>query len=402
MPLTAEQRQGIIQDLVTNCDCWKGQDDASTLNTFSDNQLIALGRQNTIAKMATKGFKDPIGNAFRVNPDTGQWEGKRSEPTPTPTPAKKTGKGAAPTSNAKGKGAPDEEDEEYEEEDEEDEEEVARENKRRMAGKGKKPTGNTTRRRPMTDEEWYEAAPDHLRNSFRFAQQMEAGERDRLIAKLSLNYAEEERPQRTEWLKGQGTEVLQNMAAMKVEPPAKKRSAPAANNAVSEEDSETLPLPTINFGDEEEQRPARNTSSSYESPTSDNDEDVIAALPVSVRNEVMEARRTNQRELDALIEQLTANSTADDETLERLTRRWSKMRPDELRDLLALSPARRGSSGVANVYFGAGAPLGNTGRGFALSGSGGGMEDEVLPLPKLNFNQPEEDEEHSKKRKVAR
>ena len=42
MSLRAEERQALIADLTTNCDCWKGQGDRALLETLQDDKLISL------------------------------------------------------------------------------------------------------------------------------------------------------------------------------------------------------------------------------------------------------------------------------------------------------------------------------------------------------------------------
>lgn len=382
MPLTAEQRQGIIQDLTTNCDCWQGEGDAETLNALVDDKLVALGRQHTIAKLATTGFKDPIGNSYRVSPESGQWEGKKA---------------AAPTQqvvNAKKKAVPP--DEEDMDEDEEEDDDMAKESKRRMFGK--KPKLN--RKRPLSEDEWLESAPEHLVNSMRFAQQLEASEREKLITKLANNSSEGDRPARVEWLKTQPLDVLQNMATMI--PAAAPTRPNRATTINTEEDNEVLSLPTINFGEEEDTptRTRNQASQGFDAPAASSDEDYLATLPASVQNTVREAQRIENRERTQLIEQLTAN--VDEETADRLARRWANRPLDELRDLAAITPRKEVGRGT-NLYFGAGAPLGNSGnRGIpGYSMNGGGMEDEVLPLPKLNFSNDADEERPTKKKRVA-
>src|SRR5262245_51774610 len=78
--LKANEREKIIEDLIANCDCWKGAEDRDILETFSDDKLITLksnyernAQAIAVANAAVTGFTE--GNkAYRVNPQSGKWE----------------------------------------------------------------------------------------------------------------------------------------------------------------------------------------------------------------------------------------------------------------------------------------------------------------------------------------
>lgn len=401
MPLTAEQRQEIVTDLTTNCDGWKSDGDAETLNALPDDKLVALGRQNTIAKMAMKGFRDPTGNSFRLNVTTGQWEGKKQAPAPA-------SKKKAPVANAPkyGPGA----DEDEEDEEDMDEDEMEKENKKRMFGKKKSGTQNAFRK-PRTPQEWYDAAPAEVQATVNAAKQWEESERNKLATRLAANVAEEERPQRLDWLRTQPLEVLQNMTSMLPAPARDTRHGSAGTRIASptltgvvEEDDEVLGLPTINWSDPDADLYGRSKASQAESRSQrvaaeyEDEEETLAALPASVRNRLAEADRLVAREREGLIEQLTANM--DEEEAEAFARKWTNRPLADLRDIAKIAPKRGGQQG--NVYFGGGggSPLGNARAGGGLFSPSGGDDTEVLPLPTTNW-EAEDDGAKSQRKKQA-
>jgi hypothetical protein len=64
MPLTPQQRAGIISNLTTNCDCWKFQGDKEFLEKAPDGKLLALNKA-----VVTHRKLEPLANLFTVNAD---------------------------------------------------------------------------------------------------------------------------------------------------------------------------------------------------------------------------------------------------------------------------------------------------------------------------------------------
>lgn len=79
------KREEIIDWLVANCACWKGQGDREVLNGLSDDKLKNLKdqaeqqrRYQEAADAAKKGFTDPGGNTHTWNETTKQWDRKEA------------------------------------------------------------------------------------------------------------------------------------------------------------------------------------------------------------------------------------------------------------------------------------------------------------------------------------
>lgn len=387
MPLTPEQRQAVIGSLTANCACWNKPGDAEVLNGFADDKLLALDEQRRaveVANTAVRGFRDPAGNAYRINPETGQWEAKAA-PTQNAKAAPK------PAANA---GKPFMKDED-EEEDDEEEEETKKENAKRIKGKA---TTNAGFKRPRTAEEWFDAAPADVQNTFKAARAWEDQERQKLVQRLAVNATEPERPARTDWLRTQPLDVLQNMASLL---PAPAPSAPSTRNALPQQtadEDDILGLPVLNFEDPKADiygrtaKQANNGGGMVGISLQENADD-YADLPPAVRNKLAQADTLITRERTGLIEQLTAN--LDDEARERLERRLSGKSLDELRDMLLLKPKQEAAP---PRYFGGAVPTANRGFGFS-GGDLAGADDDVLPLPTMNFDRDDEDDRPAQGRK---
>lgn len=83
-------REKVIGNLITNCDCWT-EEDRETLNEFSDEKLKALKegmdkakRAEAVANSARQGFEVGDGTVYVYNEETGKIEKKEPEKT-TPT-----------------------------------------------------------------------------------------------------------------------------------------------------------------------------------------------------------------------------------------------------------------------------------------------------------------------------
>ena len=89
--LSQQERSVIVNDIVTNCDCWKGKE--ATLNSLSDDDLTTVQNQvktlttnktdldklKSVSDAARKGFEYE-NVSFTFNEQTQNWEGKKKEP----------------------------------------------------------------------------------------------------------------------------------------------------------------------------------------------------------------------------------------------------------------------------------------------------------------------------------
>lgn len=79
--MTDEERKGIVDSLIANCDCGWTEDDRPLLNALSEEHLERINEQSNrlaeetlIANAAREGFEDERGNSHRFNPDEKRWE----------------------------------------------------------------------------------------------------------------------------------------------------------------------------------------------------------------------------------------------------------------------------------------------------------------------------------------
>jgi hypothetical protein len=84
MKLTAPQRQAIITNLTTNCDCWKQQGDADVLQNFSDEKLAVLNetlQQSQLQTLALNSARETLlideGVALNELPEAFKKKGKK-------------------------------------------------------------------------------------------------------------------------------------------------------------------------------------------------------------------------------------------------------------------------------------------------------------------------------------
>ena len=207
--LTDDQRSSIVKELVSNCDCWK-EDDAETLNGFSDDKLVALQNQSkelaksqefeSVVNAAKMGFEDKDGNHIAFNSENQEW---------TTTPKKVE----EPTTNS-----------------------------------NKAP-------KPMTTEEWYAQAPEEVRNTFAYAKSIENKERESLIAKLVKYTPEDQKEAVANEFRKDSIERLRKLEAIvpeRVEPVKRPSyagsSVPTENFRVDNDlGDDLLELPNMDF-----------------------------------------------------------------------------------------------------------------------------------------------------------
>jgi len=133
-----------------------------------------------------------------------------------------------------------------EEEDEEDEE--MEDNKKKPE---KNSTSNNQQASPLTDEEWFNQAPESVREVFRNAQQVQNSQKEEIIQKLVTRVSDEStRTSVTNELRKESLEKLRLLESIVPEPPERRvanysgSAAPSGNQQVSNfDESDILGLP---------------------------------------------------------------------------------------------------------------------------------------------------------------
>ncbi len=356
MKLTSQQRNQIIEDLTTNCDCWKHQGDKEVLNSFTDEKLVSLKQGldkhkqvEAVANAAVQGFRDGT-QAFRVNPETGKWE---TATVQEPKGKSKTGhKVEAPVSNTS-----DDDDSEYEDEDEQPRRKVTNTKKVEPV------------RKARTIEEFIKQAPSHLKDQLesklQWASQIEMREKDAIINKLLVNVSDStERQTQREILLRRTPEELQFDLARMPKVPTADELAKATGKSVNNQkkvrkphEEDVLVAPTINWNEVGDKAVVRQDVSHVEEYV-DNLEDMadedeaLRNLPSHIRSRVQAAMSIESRERKRLIDELTANLGEEDEV--RLRKRLENKSIEELKDLATLSPRK---DSIRPSYFGAATPV---------------------------------------------
>lgn len=382
MALTANERQGLIQYLTTNCETWKCAGDAHFLASLPDEKLALLKSRAehdlqavAVANAAAAGFQAPDGNQYRVNPTTGRWE------------RAVVNAGKKKTKN--GKMMPDDEEAEMMPDDEEVEGEEETQNTPPPRGK-KKPTANATPsspsqlQRPRTVDEWLRSAPVEVQNTVRYAKQIEESAKDQLIGELLLNVVESDRPAQREWLIQQSLEQLHKMKSLlpRRAVPEKETRAPARNTAstrrAAAHDGDVLELPRMPW-EEMPQRGSEQTNGTYNSgeelPTDGSEEEWLAKAPAGLQSTLRNAMAIEQRERERLIEEITAN--VDEEAADRLRLRLRGKSLEEIRDFRDALGGRREAP---KPFFG-GAAAAPSLAGVRIENAA----EDVLPLPSMDW-----------------
>ncbi len=355
MALSQVQRGAVIQWLTTNCDCWKNPGDHEVLGNLTDDKLVQLkdaavreAQAITVANSAARGWVDQkTGNAFRVNPETGQWE-----------------RAAVPTGNADDEG-------DYkkkfmkddDEEDDDDDEEEPKTNRRRKAN-NRKAASTPAPERPRTLEQQINALPPELRETIKVARDVERREKDQVIGNILANSAVSESDKRAhyDWLSTKPLAELNNMLALMPKAPTNEEMArivprPASGRRGGGQtrnsggiNDDILHLPKIDWEQAAGKTPTQNGGGSGGSGgggsvANAGDEDYqeddndISSLPPRWRATVQNALAVEERERNTLIDQLVENVA--DEAAERRLRSTFERKPlEELRSLLALAPKK--------------------------------------------------------------
>lgn len=375
MALRPEERKVIIEDLVMNCDCWKGNGDKELLASFNDDKLVGLKtyweqqRQAVeVANVAVRGFDDGK-NAYRINPQTGKWEQKVVEPVvnkgTTTEGDNQSGEPPAPTPQSRGGSPP---------------------------PRSKKQTSNA-----RTEVDWMKDIPPEAQAKFAYLQQIEQREKNKIIDKLLINVADGEKRAHAERLQRRTLEDLMNDLALvptinSAEEPRQRRSSGTLVNRQQghiQVDDDMLNLPDMwkEVGDKSQSQTTTvansgsgSASGSQNIAQDEDEEEWFQKAPAHLRARVINAMQIEDRERRKIIEELISNYQGEEEQESRLIQRFQVMSLDTLKDMLALLP--RKPQNQAN-YFGAAVPMSNAARQTANND----VNEDVLPLPKFDWNE---------------
>lgn len=97
MPLTPEQKQGLVTFLVTNCSCWKKPGDVAILNSLPDDKLQELKDAAEKTLPPPPAPADPLLNPERVKALADALRPHLMPPAPAPAPAPSAGANPAVT-----------------------------------------------------------------------------------------------------------------------------------------------------------------------------------------------------------------------------------------------------------------------------------------------------------------
>lgn len=242
MKLTAKQRQETINFLTTNCSCWKEEGSKELLADFSDERLIGL-KTATESALALNELVTDLGDEadeVTINEIPAFIKKKmdaKDEEDDAKNKAKNKAKNAK-TKNAKTKNVDDEmldtEDEEVE-------------------------TGNKTKNKKPTANEWLENMPDELKPVWNAATEIEATERKRLLGQLTTNTSKEfagkyakanlsdlrDLVANTSGKKDTNDEPTGNNGPLSIYPNA--NPAPTVNRSYDPNDKDMLALPKMDY-----------------------------------------------------------------------------------------------------------------------------------------------------------
>ena len=381
MPLKPEERKAIIGYLVMNCNCWKNPGDAELLNSLTDEKLAAMKvdaehnqKAIAVANAAVQGYVADGQNAYRVNPETGQWEtGKVPQQNAQKTGDQLMGQHGSTTA-----------DETYRD----------KQNAERIAGRGKQPAEssdsnnrNSTARMPTADE-WMRNAPAELQNRLNALSQLEQREKDKLISQMLANVqGTGEKQARYEQLNRYSLDELHNFHSLMPKSTSLDDISVATQNGKgklrqSNQDPDILEAPTIDWTNSKSPSQSRTTvgNAPVQNITFDDDgqdeTDWLRNAPASIKNKIQQAESLVEREKRSIIEQLVA-SIQDDDDATRLQQQLQNKGLDELRLMYSILPKTQQRAS----YFGTNtpAPVVNRQRN-------NDTDSDVLPLPSIDWS----------------
>lgn len=344
-PLTDEQRTSMIENLINDCDCWD-EEDREVLANFGDEKLQKL--VNNVTRTHTNESKSTSTETLDLS---------------------------SLSMN-------------------ELEEEIKRRKKMMSANQGGEEESEEVSNQNLSPEEWLENAPDEIKNTFRYAHQIEQEQKDVLVEKLTANIKDgAEKRIQAERLRKRSIDDLkadvdlipatpapvlqqqtQNSEEKKTEDADTAWLSNMMNRMTREPEDDPLPLPTINWGSESEEdniERAGSIQSSVEDP-----DQWLRSAPAPIREVVQNALKSEKREKDELISSLVEN-------IEDSSKRF-KMRDKleakplaELREMLEFIPKEKTPPPRKPNYTGSAAPAVNR-----LSDTD---KEDILPLPSMNY-----------------
>ena len=356
--MTAEQREALIADLATNCECWKGEEDV--LNQLSDDKLQQIQKRELavqVANAAVEGFEHN-GAKYRLNPETGDWETAPTGNAPVPPmPPKRM-----PMSQMAGPPANEPEP------DPEDQAEGAEPGEQEMPQPPVRRSMAPARNRAASAAEWLREAPSEVQQLVENAQQIEAEKKDSLIRQILANVAIDSWQGHYERLMNRSVAELQNDLALIPKLPVEEpntRNARTQRIPYSEpDDGDVLALPTSNWsavgsggGNDPDADTGQRPIVLGNSGSGLSEDEWLAAAPPHMRSRVMNAFKLESSTKRKLIDSIVANANITDEQAERrLINRLETKSMEELQDIALLN---RKEERKPSNFFGAAAPLGN-------------------------------------------
>jgi hypothetical protein len=327
-PLTEEQRAEMVEQLIGNCECWD-EDDKDVLVSFTDEKLQRLMDNVKEEKPAPVLDLNTISN-----------------------------------------------------------EELVEEMKRRNKEIEPDPVQNKT----LSPEEWLDQAPDEVKTTFRYAHQIEQEQKEALVEKLTSNIKDgADRKIQAERLLQRSIADLKADVELLPEPQPVETVENKEKGSTNDSDSawlssamsklgqdpedDPLPLPTINWGSEENKQDLVSpgvTQSGFQDP-----DKWLQSAPTPIREVVQNAFKSEQREKDEIISQLVAN--VEDSSKRFRLRDKLELKPlAELREMTELIPKQQVETPKRSNYVGSAAPATNR-----LSDTD---KEDILPLPSMSFD----------------
>lgn len=185
--LNSKQRERVIQDLTKNCECWGDDEGAEVLNEMSDERLLSLHKQlvkgkkdAVVANAARKGIALKDGSQLRFS-DEGKHQIVANEGETCP----ECGEDMEDCTC---------DDEEESPSDDEEYSSNTTRNKRTVTRKVVAVNNQRQQqRKPQSAKEWLEAAPDSIREVVHNAMEIQTGQKEKLVARLTSNITDKER-----------------------------------------------------------------------------------------------------------------------------------------------------------------------------------------------------------------
>lgn len=412
MALTPQQRDQVIGELVTNCECWRN--DRDLLSTFADDKLVQLHQHaareiqmRSVANAAVRGFADSNGVEYRINPDTGKWE-QRPQPVkqgqqgnePNPQPTQNQQNGQQPVHHQQGQNQP------------QPGQPAVQHNHFQPAPMQpaqqpvQQPPAQQKPSRAVTVDDYMvdvvRGAPDGIRvglenmmSEWREARSIIDREKDKIISEILVNVAEHDRAGQRERLQRRSLDDLRGDLALlpRVKKTEDGRGGMSDLRQIinDSQDCDVLSMPEIQWHEvanaddtgKQGQQNGQGQSVSDIQPRAYelvsgmvNDDEMLRRLPAAWRDRMQNALAVEARERQTLIKEITAGIT-DEDGERRLVARLQNKSLDELRDLAALAPKK--DQRKPDNYFGSSTPV-------SLGNRSTSADDDVLPLPKMNWS----------------